>query len=89
MKPTHYWIKRRLSYSESLGLGLMSDCGVTAYGLDDTLGLIQQRIFNGKSLPEIETLIEDVDVRNLDQKHVIPNMRVVTERGIWFPRGYP
>ena len=34
-----------------------------------------------------ETVVEDIDVRDLDQNHVIPNMGVVTWRGVWFPRG--
>jgi hypothetical protein len=33
------------------------------------------------------TVVEDIDVRDLDQNHVIPNMGVVTWRGVWFPRG--
>ena len=31
-------------------------------------------------------VIEDVDVRDLDQNHVVPNMGVVSWRGIWYPR---
>jgi hypothetical protein len=29
---------------------------------------------------------EDVDVRTLDQGHVIPNMAPPVWRGVWFPR---
>ncbi|EAZ97904.1 hypothetical protein MELB17_13567 [Marinobacter sp. ELB17] len=29
--------------------------------------------------------IENIDVQTLDRDHVIPNMGVCTERGIWFP----
>ena len=30
-------------------------------------------------------VIEDIDIRLLDQGHVIPNMGVVTFEGVWFP----
>jgi hypothetical protein len=33
----------------------------------------------------VGTTIRDVDVRDLDQNHVIPNMGLVTIRGVWFP----
>jgi hypothetical protein len=28
---------------------------------------------------------EDVDIQTLDQGHVLPNMGVPSERGVWFP----
>ena len=31
-------------------------------------------------------VIEDVDVRELDQNHVVPNMSPPNSWGIWFPR---
>jgi hypothetical protein len=31
-------------------------------------------------------VIEDVDVRDLDQGHVVPNMAPPNWRGVWFPR---
>jgi hypothetical protein len=30
--------------------------------------------------------VEDVDVRELDQNHVVPNMAPPNWRGVWFPR---
>jgi hypothetical protein len=32
--------------------------------------------------------IEDVDVRTLDQNHVVVNMGVSSQRGVWFPLGF-
>jgi len=29
--------------------------------------------------------IENIDIRLLDQEHVVPNIGMVTFRGIWFP----
>ena len=31
-------------------------------------------------------VIEDVDVRELDQGHVVPNMGPAAVRGVWYPR---
>jgi hypothetical protein len=30
-------------------------------------------------------VVEDVDVRDLDQKHVVPNMGPVNFHGVWYP----
>ena len=30
-------------------------------------------------------VVEDVDVRGLDQNHVVPNMGPVTFHGVWYP----
>jgi hypothetical protein len=37
------------------------------------------------SLNDTTKVIEDIDIRLLDQGHVIPNMGVVTFKGIWYP----
>jgi hypothetical protein len=66
------------------GLGL--GCGVTAYSLDDAKQVLGEVLFRGDPLPEIEEAIEDVDVRDLDQGRVIPNMGPPNERGVWFPQ---
>jgi hypothetical protein len=80
-----YWFKfARLEKPSVLNLG----CGVTAYSLDDAVSLIRERVFAPEPLPQIEQATEDVDVSTLDQGHVIPNMGLVTTRGIWFPKGY-
>lgn len=63
-------------------------CGVTAHTLDDALLLLRERVFTGRQLPRIAETIEDVDIRTLDQGHVIPNMGVVSIRGVWFPLGF-
>ena len=30
-------------------------------------------------------IVENIDIRELDQNHVIPNMGVVSRQGMWFP----
>jgi hypothetical protein len=54
----------------------------------DAEWLVENRIFDGESLPPVTKFIEDVDITTLDQNHVVPNMGIVVIRGIWFPREY-
>lgn len=39
-------------------------------------------------LPVLDTTnaLEDIDIRDLDQRHVVPNMGPPNLRGVWFPR---
>lgn len=59
--------------------------GVTAYSVEDARTLIDNEVksrgLNAEELP----VIEDVDIRDLDQNHVILNMGSPNFRGIWFP----
>jgi hypothetical protein len=81
MELTRYWITfERNAEPSFLDLG----CGVTALGKTDALTLLQKAL--GHELPPIAAIIEDVDVRTLDQGHVIPNMGSPSERGVWFPK---
>ena len=79
-----YWIHLR---NADQFAGLRMGCGVTAFDLDDALILLQTHVVGDQSL-DVETVIEDVDVRALDPSHVLPNMGVVTRRDIWIPLGY-
>ncbi len=63
-------------------------CGVTAYDYEDACDILNQCVFMNKSIPEIASALENVDIRSLDQNHVVPNMGLVTSRGVWFPLGY-
>jgi len=70
-----YWFQ----ITEHLGYG------VTAYSEDDARNLIEN-IAGPVSLDdELVRIIVDVDVRDLDQGHVIPNMGPPNLRGVWFP----
>lgn len=78
-----YWLKFVRSAEPSiLNLG----CGITALDRDDAM-----RIFKNDVVPiygnrEIFEIIEDADISALDEHHVIPNMGIPTNRGVWFPR---
>jgi hypothetical protein len=63
-------------------------CGVSAWTKDDAIAIMRQTVFAGRDMPRISHLIEDVDIRDLEQNHVVPNMGIVSERGVWYPRGF-
>jgi len=77
-----FWF--RFSFSEKLGLGY----GVTAYNYDDAVAILTEIVFSKREFPPIESVLEDVDISTLDQKHVIPNMEAPVWRGIWYPKGF-
>jgi hypothetical protein len=67
----------------SLSLGM----GVTGVDRADAESLLAASTFlAGQPLPAIREVIEDIDVRDVDQSHVAPNMGDPSIRGVWFPR---
>jgi hypothetical protein len=78
-----YWITfTRSSQPSVLNLG----CGVTAFTEEDARRLLAQEIFPNFGPREVLNVVEDVDVSTLDEGHVLPNIGIVSDRGIWFPR---
>jgi hypothetical protein len=61
--------------------------GVTAWTEEDARAILRAEVFGG-DLPSDPEITADVDVRTLDQKHIVPNMEAPAWRGVWFPRGY-
>jgi hypothetical protein len=77
-----FWIRFE-DAPPSLGLGM----GVTALDRADAESLLATSTFlAGRQLPTIREVVQDVDVRDLDPGHVLPNMGDPTIRGVWFPR---
>jgi hypothetical protein len=72
---TRYWFRVRQ------GLGF----GVTAYSIEDARHLFAQASLNVDFDSDVLEIIENVDIRALDQAHVIPNMGPPNLRGVWFP----
>lgn len=68
-----YWFKTKLGYG----------IGVTAYSRADAEFLIESA--NLLIDQDVIEVIENIDIRTLDQGHVIPNMGPPNLRGIWFP----
>jgi hypothetical protein len=83
-----YWIEfgaSLLGGHEEIGW-LHKVCGVTAFTLDDALYLVSKQVCDGRSLPPVRTIIEDVNLATLDPGHVRPHIGVPIFRGVWFPR---
>ncbi len=64
--------------------------GVTAYDEADALAILRFQVFGNdeEAMPAVTELSADVNVPDLDQGHVVPNMLPPNWRGIWFPKGY-
>ena len=78
-----YWIRLQQGHAATSG-----EFGVPAYDEADALGIIRHLAFEGSAMPEVQEILADVDVRDLDQGHVIPNMTPPNWRGIWYPKGF-
>jgi hypothetical protein len=61
--------------------------GVSAPTLDEATALAEQFRRANWASASLGIPINDVDIRELDQKHVIPNIGPVAVPGLWFPRG--
>jgi hypothetical protein len=69
-------------------MGVRLGCGVSAYDYDDALQIVEVNVFTGQPLPTIAREVSDVDISELDDKHVRSNMGDVLRRGVRFPLGY-
>jgi hypothetical protein len=81
---TRYWFEFEPQAFRVWSIG----CGVTAFNYSDALSIMKQAMFKTEDLPPIKKCTENIDIRTLDQGHVIPNMGPPNFRGIWFPQGY-
>ena len=88
MELRRYWFKFDITIQNNPPIGTLVGCGVTAYNYDDAMNLIKEMVFKTINIPPLIECIEDVNVLSLDSNHVLPNMGLVTVRGIWFPLGY-
>ncbi len=71
-----YWVKVAAEGRPSL-----SQFGVTAFSEADALAILAHVVFNAEAMPEVLEVRGDVDVRDLDQGHVLPNMAPPNWRG--------
>ena len=76
-----YWIKLREAPAA------FREWGITAADEDDALLLLNQTdlLENRIDATMIEFCREVRDVKELDQNHVVPNMGVIVQRGVWYP----
>lgn len=70
---------RRFWFRTAPGYGI----GVTAYTEEEAAELARE--VASELDQEILGVTTDVDIRTLDQGHVIPNMRPPNLHGVWFP----
>jgi hypothetical protein len=74
-------IKFWFSGPHGLGVGV----GVTAHSYADALELLASSGLKSGADFDAEKFVENIDIRTLDQGHVIPNIGPPNFRGVWFP----
>jgi hypothetical protein len=61
-----------------------SGIGITAYSFDEAELILNETIKKHNLELNIVEVISDVDIRTLDQNHVVPNMNPPNLKGVWF-----
>jgi hypothetical protein len=85
IKLRRYWLEFNVAPHPAMKIGV----GVTAWNLDDARTLVTSAAVSKVAHVEPSRVVEDVDLRELDQSHVLPNAVVATSvRGIWYPQGF-
>ena len=77
----HNPLLRRYWFQTATGYGF----GVTAFSVEDAKQLLRQTVPDHYHAAEVLNIIEDVDIRSLDQNHVAPNIGPPNFRGVWYP----
>ncbi len=85
---TRYWFRFDQTINQPHPMGTLAGCGVTACSREEALQMLAERVFRSDTLPPIKECIEAVDVSQLDENHVRPNMGNPTSPGVWYPLGY-
>ncbi|HYG16293.1 MAG TPA: hypothetical protein VEC12_11115 [Bacteroidia bacterium] len=81
-----YWVKFDIQNYDFAGITLSKvGYGVTAFDKYDAFDILKREAFKNKQLPTVIEIIENVSFDYLDAGHVVPNMGVIVERGVWFP----
>lgn len=81
-----FWFEFNIDNPFEYPTGTVIGCGVTAFSYEDAISLLQEKVFKNNVIPKIKKTVEDVDLRNLDPLHVLPNISPVIYRGVWFPQ---
>jgi hypothetical protein len=85
---TRFWI----TFSENPGYQGLQEVfgigvGITAFSIEDAKTILVEKMFT-RGVPQIRHVRENVSFDELDEGHVQPNMGVIVNRGIWFPKGF-
>ncbi len=84
-----YWFKPNFNgYKYPIPFGCKIGVGITAYDLKDAEKILELIVFKNRSFPVFDSITVDVDISQLDNNHVLPNMNEPINRGVWFPKGY-
>jgi len=83
-----FWFKFLLEDISKYPGGIGYGCGVTALNYDDAVNLLKAKVFIDIGMPEIDMIIENININDLDQGHVVVNMNPPNRRGVWFPMGF-
>ena len=83
-----FWFEFKFEIWYEAPAGLLLGCGVTAIDYNEAISIMTKKIFKENKLPPIIKCIENIDVRTLDQGHVVLNMLPPNRKGIWFSMGY-
>lgn len=81
-----FWFEFEIDNVSLYPSGIGCGCGISAYSYQDAIAIIKQEVFKDIEMPKIKKYIENVDIRDLDKGHVIPNMKPPIYRGVWFPQ---
>jgi len=73
---TRYWFRFRDSFCY----------GVTAYSVEDATNLLREAGLELDFDSDLIEIVHDVDIRSLDQQHVVVNIGPPNFRGVWYPR---
>lgn len=82
---TRYWIRFK-SNEEHEGATILRYCGVTAFDFEDALKMIKRQVIYFDSPQDLVSVVENVDVSELDANHIPPNIGLTCCRGVWYPR---
>ena len=80
---TRFWIRFQGTATETWPCTL--GCGVTAIDVAEAMALVETHVFQASGLPPVESVEENIDVSTLDPKHILPNIGLPYNRGVWFP----
>ncbi len=74
-----YWIESPAIHPPGLG--------VTAFSRDDAFQLLNASGYALRPDDPSIRVTEGIQVEDLDQNHIVPNMGPIVFRGVWFPCG--
>jgi hypothetical protein len=78
-----YWVRLRPTDDQ-----FNREFGVSAFSEDDALAILAHVVFGGRAMPDVLEVRANVNVGDLDQGHVVPNMGPPNWRGVWYPKGF-